>query len=244
MVLKCAFTSIRTNTKCEQDAEIMYGKKGYCYEHSKTQQAKNAELEFNQTTYKPESPKRKPVVPSTKTHPPSGSEATTVNTLPRRTRDAPSSAPAPAPAPAPPSTTSKKTATPIANSNSNSTKTQPSKKPSPPPLTESDDDDDDDDDVDDGASDGRTVYKKPKFARIMQNKYNRYEYKPLKFLFDPRDRRVYGVQEKDGSVRDLDKTERKRCRRYKWGYKTKDKYQSESEDEESEDSDVLSYNPE
>jgi hypothetical protein len=90
----------------------------------------------------------------------------------------------------------------------------------------------------------KLVAKVPSIA-IKRNKFNNFEHEETSFIFDNKEKKVYGKQNSDGSVCPLTKDDINLCNKYKFSYVIPDNLDSKNNDELEElDDDVNLENDE
>lgn len=76
----------------------------------------------------------------------------------------------------------------------------------------------------------KLVAKVPSIA-IKRNKFNNYEHEETSFVFDNKEKKVYGKQNSDGSISQLTKEDINLCNKYKFSYVIPDNLDSKSNKE-------------
>lgn len=76
----------------------------------------------------------------------------------------------------------------------------------------------------------KLVAKVPSIA-IKRNKFNNYEHEETSFVFDNKEKKVYGKQNSDGSILQLTKDDINLCNKYKFAYVIPDNLDSKSNKE-------------
>jgi len=86
----------------------------------------------------------------------------------------------------------------------------------------------------------KLVAKVPSIA-IKRNKFNNYEHEETSFVFDNKEKKVYGKQNSDGSISQLTKEDINLCNKYKFAYVIPDNLDSKSNKEGEGDDELEEY---
>ena len=86
----------------------------------------------------------------------------------------------------------------------------------------------------------KLIAKVPSIA-IKRNKFNNYEHEETSFVFDNKEKKVYGKQNSDGSISQLTKEDINLCNKYKFAYVIPDNLDSKSNKEGEGDDELEEY---